>query len=190
MDGCKNVLLHYHVVRKKRTLRLFMFVMLSREEQRRGCQRVYFCEACGLPEIVNNFQDQRGKRVHFSRFSIGANHMLVLFTHGCPHCGRKRRMQVQVLGHPVKCVQCGSDFLPSEHYYTGPVLGQYVHLNWPRARLLVGSLLGQRWQTIAAQCWPGEDLYSASAGIPTLGKCWAGLDCIVLGLHWAGVMPV
>ena len=32
--------------------------------------------------------------------------LMVMFTHTCPHCGRKRRLQIALLGHPVACIQC------------------------------------------------------------------------------------
>ncbi|MGI9516180.1 MAG: hypothetical protein ACR2NP_03970 [Pirellulaceae bacterium] len=34
--------------------------------------------------------------------------MLVLFTHTCPHCSRKWQRNVQQIGTPVRCVQCGN----------------------------------------------------------------------------------
>ncbi len=33
--------------------------------------------------------------------------MLVLFTHSCPHCGRKVHLNVMHIGRPRKCRQCG-----------------------------------------------------------------------------------
>ena len=33
--------------------------------------------------------------------------MKVLFTHCCPFCQRRRRMDVNILGQQVQCVQCG-----------------------------------------------------------------------------------
>lgn len=33
--------------------------------------------------------------------------MMVLFTHRCPNCSRKRRMNIEMLGQEVACIQCG-----------------------------------------------------------------------------------
>ncbi len=32
---------------------------------------------------------------------------MVVFTHCCPNCARKRRMEIQKMGTEVRCVQCG-----------------------------------------------------------------------------------
>ena len=40
--------------------------------------------------------------------------MMVLFTHCCPHCGRKRRMNVEVLGSEVLCIQCGTEAIAAD----------------------------------------------------------------------------
>jgi len=40
--------------------------------------------------------------------------MMVMFTHCCPHCGRKRRINVEILGSEVKCVQCGVESIAAD----------------------------------------------------------------------------
>ncbi len=62
--------------------------------------------ACDLTGFVNNLETQPWETVSADS-AFGADQMMVLFTHCCPHCGRKRRIQVQVLGQPVRCIQCG-----------------------------------------------------------------------------------
>ena len=39
---------------------------------------------------------------------------MVMFTHACPHCGRKRRLQISLLGHHVACFQCHRESVASD----------------------------------------------------------------------------
>ncbi len=39
---------------------------------------------------------------------------MVLFTHACPHCGRKRRLQVSLLGQKVACFQCQKESVATD----------------------------------------------------------------------------
>jgi len=40
--------------------------------------------------------------------------LMVMFTHACPHCGRKRRLQISLLGHSVSCFQCHKESIASD----------------------------------------------------------------------------
>lgn len=40
--------------------------------------------------------------------------MMVLFTHRCPHCGRRRRLNVRFLGSRVQCIQCGREAVAAD----------------------------------------------------------------------------
>ena len=39
---------------------------------------------------------------------------MVMFTHSCPYCGRKRRLQIALLGQRVACFQCQKEAIATD----------------------------------------------------------------------------